>query len=162
MDDEIHSLMRWDTWGIISRASFYDHNVLPGQWYFKCKIKPDWNTRKFKELYFVRVDVQRRLYPKPLKVYSPVIQWSKVSLMLIFKSILGFQGQSIDLKNAFSQEYIPSEEPVFIGLPKYLKSDGVQCDVFLIWMKILYGQSEEILTCLKPHQEKIEAMVTPC
>ena len=29
MDDEIHSLMRRDTWEIVSRKSFADHNVLP-------------------------------------------------------------------------------------------------------------------------------------
>ena len=41
MDDEIHSLMRRDTWVIVSRMSFSDHNVLPGTWYFKCMGKPD-------------------------------------------------------------------------------------------------------------------------
>ena len=33
MDDEIQSLMRRDTWEIISRNSVADHNMLPGTWF---------------------------------------------------------------------------------------------------------------------------------
>ena len=58
--------------------------------------------------------------------YSPVVQWGTVRLMLIFQCILGFQSQSIDLKNAFSQADIPSGEPVLIELPRDFKSDGGQ------------------------------------
>ena len=35
MDDEIQSIMRRDTWYIISRKSVSDHNVLLGTWSFK-------------------------------------------------------------------------------------------------------------------------------
>ena len=35
MDDEFQSLMRRDTWDIVSRKSVADHNVLPGIWSFK-------------------------------------------------------------------------------------------------------------------------------
>ena len=35
MDGEIQSLMRRDTWEIVSRKSVADHNVLPGIWSFK-------------------------------------------------------------------------------------------------------------------------------
>ena len=41
MDDEIQSLMRRDTWEILSRKSVADHNVLPGTWSIKCKRKSD-------------------------------------------------------------------------------------------------------------------------
>ena len=37
MDDEIQSLMRRDTWDIVSRKSVAEHNVLSGTWSFKCK-----------------------------------------------------------------------------------------------------------------------------
>ena len=66
MDDEIQSLMRRDTWEIVSRKSIANHNVLPVTWSFKCKRKPDWKTRKFKARYFVRGDIQKRLSPKTL------------------------------------------------------------------------------------------------
>ena len=41
MDDEIQSLMRKDTWEIVSRKSVSDHNMLPGTWYIKFKRKSD-------------------------------------------------------------------------------------------------------------------------
>ena len=142
MDDEIKSLMIRDTWEIVLRKSVADKNVLPGIWYFKCKRKPDWTIRKFKERYCVRGDIQKLLSPKPLNSYSPVVQWATVRLMLIFQCILGLQSKIIDFTNAFSQEDIPSGEPVFIELPRYFNSDGGQHDVVLKLNKIRYVQAE--------------------
>ena len=65
-----------------------------------------------------------------------------MKLILIFQCILGFQSQSIEFTNAFAQVDIPSGEPVFIELPRDFKSDGGQCDVVLIFKKILYYQAE--------------------
>ena len=73
MDDEINSIMRRDTWGVVSSKSVDAHNMLPGTWYFKCKRKIDFTIRKFKARYCVRGDVQNRLCPEPLKLYSPVV-----------------------------------------------------------------------------------------
>ena len=137
MDDEIQSLMRRKTWDIVSRKSVADHNVLPGTWSFKCKRKPDWTIRKFKTQYCLRWDIQKRLSTKPLNSYSPVVQWATVRLMLIFQCILGLQSQSIDFKNAFAEADIPSGEPVFVELPRYLKDDGGQHDVVIKLKKSL-------------------------
>ena len=63
-------------------------------------------------------------------------------LMLILQCILGLHSQSIDLKNAFDQAYIPSGEPVVIELPRYFRSNREQCDVVLRLNKSLYGQSQ--------------------
>ena len=41
MDDEIQSLMRRDTWEIVSKKSVADHNMLPESWSLKCKRKYD-------------------------------------------------------------------------------------------------------------------------
>ena len=41
MDDEIQSIMRRDTWEIVSRKSVADHSILPGTWSLKCKRKSD-------------------------------------------------------------------------------------------------------------------------
>ena len=114
--DEIQSLMRRYTCEIVSWKSVADQNVLPGTWYFKCKRKPDWTTRKIKALYCEKGDIQKILYHKPLYSYSPVVQWATVRLMLILQYILGLQSQSIDFTNNFSQADIPSEKPVFIEL----------------------------------------------
>ena len=114
MYDEIQSLMRRDTWEIVSRKSVADNNVLPGTWYFKYKRKPDWTIRKFKTQYCVRGDIQKRFSPKPLNSYSTVVQRATVKLMLILQYILGLQIQSIDFTNTFAQVYIQSGEPFFI------------------------------------------------
>ena len=142
MDDEIQSLLRRDTWEIVSRKSVADHNVLPGTWSFKCRRKPDWKIRKFKAQYCVRGGFQKILSHKPLDLYYTVVQWATVRLMLILKFILGLQIQSIDFKNAFSQSDIPSGEAVFIELPRYFKSGGGQYDVVIIIKKSLNGQAE--------------------
>ena len=52
------------------------------------------------------------------------------------------QSQSIDFTNAFSQEDIPSGEPVFIELTRDLRSYGGQDDVVLKLEKITYGQAK--------------------
>ena len=142
MDDEIKILMRRDTWDIVSRKSFADKNLLPGTWFLKCKRKPDCTIREFKSRYCVRGDIQKRLSPKPLNSYSPVVQWATVRLMLILQYILGLHIQSIDFTNTFSHADIPSVEPVFIELPRYIKSYGVQDNIVLKLKKSLYGQAE--------------------
>ena len=54
MDDEIQSIIRRDTWEIVSMNSVDDHNVLPGTWSLKYKSNPDWKIRKLKARYCVR------------------------------------------------------------------------------------------------------------
>ena len=67
--------------------------------------------------------------------------------MLILQCIIIFLSQSIDFINFFDQADIPRGEPVFIELPRYFNSDGVQCDVFLRLKKILHGQAESVRPC---------------
>ena len=109
--------------GYFLRKSVADNNVLPGTRYFKLKRKPDCIIRKFKARYCVRGDIQKRLSPKPLNSYSPVVHWATVRLMLILQCILCFQSQSIDFKNVFSQSYIPSGDSVLIEIYRHFKSD---------------------------------------
>ena len=142
MDDEFQILMRRETCDIVSRNSVADHNVLPGTWSFKCKRKLDWIIRKFKARYCVRGDTQKILFPEPLNLYSPVVQWATVRLMLILQCILDLKSQSIDFTDAFAQVDIPSGEPVFIEILRDFKSDGGQDDVVLKLNKSLYGQAE--------------------
>ena len=47
MYDKIQSLMRRETWYIVSRKSVDYHNVLTITWSFKYKRKPDGIIRKF-------------------------------------------------------------------------------------------------------------------
>ena len=57
MDVEIQSLMRKDTWEIVSRKSVADHNMIPGTWSLKCKREYNYTFRKFKAQYSVRGDI---------------------------------------------------------------------------------------------------------
>ena len=142
MDDQIQSIMRREICEIVLRESVSDHNVLPGTWYFKYKRKHDWTIREFKARYCVRGDIQKRLSPKSLNLYYTVDHWATARLMLILQFILGLQSQSINFTNAFAQADIPSGGPVFIELPRDLKSDGVQNDVVIKLKKSMYGQAE--------------------
>ena len=142
MNDGIQSLMRRYTWDNVSSKSVAYHNVLPGMWSFKCKSKTDWTIKKFKVLYCVRGDVQKRLSPEPLISYSPVVYWDIVRLMFIFQCTIGLHSQTIGFANAFSRADIPSGEPFLIELPIYLKSDGGKRDVVLKLKKGLYGQAK--------------------
>ena len=98
--------------------------------------------RKSKAQYFVIGNVQKRLFPEPLDLYSPVVQWDTVRLMLIMQCIIVLQSQIIDFINAFAQADIPSGRSVFIELSRDFKSDGGKCDVVLRLKKILYGQDK--------------------
>ena len=79
---------------------------------------------------------------EPLNSYSQVVQWATVRLMLILQCVLGFQSRIIDFANIFSQEYIPSGRPVFIGIPSYFKSGGGQYSDFIRLKKVLYCQAK--------------------
>ena len=92
--------------------------------------------------YCVRGDIQKRLSPKPLNSYSPVVQWATVRLMSILQYILGLQSQSIDFTNAFAQADIPSGGPVFVELPRDLNIDREQHDLVIKLKKSLYGQTK--------------------
>ena len=100
------------------------------------------NDQEIQGTIFCEMDVQKRLSSEPLNLYSPVVQWVTVRLILILKCILGFQSQSIDFTNYFAQADIPSWYPIFIELHRYLKSYVGQCDVVNRLKKILYGQAE--------------------
>ena len=63
--------------------------------------------------------------------------------MFILQCIIGLRSQSIEFKNDFAQADIPSGEPVFIELPRYLKSDGGHHYVVLNLKKNLYDQAED-------------------
>ena len=78
---------------------------------------------------------------EPLNLYSPVIQWVTVSLMLILQFMLGFRSQSIDLKNAFAKADIPSGGPVLIEMSRYFNSDGGKYEGVIRLKKSLYCQA---------------------
>ena len=51
MDDDFKIIIRRDTWEVVPRNSFSDHNMLPGKSYFYFNSKPGKNISKWKALY---------------------------------------------------------------------------------------------------------------
>ena len=121
VDDEIWSLMRRSTFEVVPMKSVADKNLLPGTCYFKYKGKTDWTIRKFKAYYCMRGYIQKRHYTEHLNIYSPFNQRDTARLIFILNYIIDLQSQSIDTRNEFSQEYIPSGEPLFIELTRDIK-----------------------------------------
>ena len=130
-----------ETWEIVSRKKVSDHNVIPVTCTFKFKRKHNCTIRKFKSRYCVRGDFQKILSPEPFKLYSPVVQWATVRLMLIFQCIIVLQSQCIDFKSAFSKAGIPIRVTVSIENTRDFKSDGSQCDVVPRLNKSVYCQA---------------------
>ena len=50
--------------------------------------------------------------------------------------------RGVDFKNNFSLADVTSEEPVFIELPRNLKSDGGQYDIVPRLKKSIFGQAK--------------------
>ena len=63
------------------------------------------------------------LSTKPLNLYSPVVQWVTVRLMLILPCVLGLKSQRIYFTNNFAQAEIINGEPEFIELPRDFNID---------------------------------------
>ena len=76
-----------------------------------------------------------------MNIFTPVVQWSMVRLMLVMTCILKLKTVSIDFSNAFVQADIPKGKAVYIECPKgYEPANGK--DMVLMLNKSLYGQAE--------------------
>ena len=117
--------------------------MLPGIWSFNCNRKPDWTISKFKVKYCVRGDVQKRLSPKPLNLYSTVVQWATVRLAFIFQCILGLQSQIIDFKMPFLRQIFQ------VGIQSSLDLPGIS-GVMEDKVKFLSDQIKSCMVNPKP------------
>ena len=84
MGDEVKSLIRNDTWKVVTSKSVSGQNVLPGTFSFKYNSKHYCTIIKSKAHYCLREYVQKILSPEPLNTYSQVVQWFTMRLLLIF------------------------------------------------------------------------------
>ena len=99
IDDEIHSLMIRDTREVIPRNSVSYDNVLPGIYSSKYKKKHECTIKKSKARYCIIGCILKRLLPKYLNLYCPVVQWYTVNLILQF--ILGLRIKLLTSKMPF-------------------------------------------------------------
>ena len=65
----------------------------------------------------VHGDLQQKYNLAESDVYSPVVNWSTIRLMLVLTQQLGLSTVHLDFSNAFAQADIPEGTEVFIEPP---------------------------------------------
>ena len=136
MDSEINGLVKRDTWTLVPRGN---KKTIPGTWAFQIKRKPDGSLNKFKSRFCVRGDLQQKLNLASADVYSPVINWSTIRLMLVLTQQLGLSTVHLDFSNAFAQTDLPDGQDIYLEPPPRYATQG---DYVLKLNKSLYGQVE--------------------
>ena len=92
--------------------------VLPSTWALKCKRFPDGLVRKLKARFCVRGDKQiDGVNFDGEEIYSPVVNWNTVRLILIMSVILDLKTKQVDYTAAFVHAPIGKLE-VYVEMPK--------------------------------------------
>ena len=87
---EKNTLESMNVWDEVNREDWM--NVIPSTWAFKCKRYPDGSIRKLKGRFCVRGDKQiDGIDYDSNEIFSPVVKWNTVRLMLIMSIILGLE-----------------------------------------------------------------------
>ena len=106
MDVEIQELIKIGTWELVSRqeALASGRKIVKSTWAFRLKRLPDGTPKKYKARFCVRGDTQVAVEDYDADgIYSPVVQWSSVRLMLILSIVHGLHTRQVDAVNAFAQ-----------------------------------------------------------
>src|SRR5210317_1014932 len=115
-EKEIKTLEKMEVWEVVPRLKTM--NVLPSTWAFKCKRYPDGNVRKLKGRFCVRGDRQKDgIDFDSEEIFSPVVSWQTVCLLLILSLILGLETQQVDYTAAFTHAPI-GDKDVFCEMPR--------------------------------------------
>ena len=107
--------------------------VVPAQWVFRLKRKPDGSVSKFKGRIVLRGDLMKDIYDKT----SPVVAFSTVRLFLAMSLFLNWYTCSVDFANAFIQATRPDE--VYMQIPRGFRSKPGYC---LKLVKNIYGAAD--------------------
>ena len=75
-------------------------NILDSTWAFRKKKYPDGSLKKYKARFCVRGD-QQIDGVDVFEIYSLVVSWITVGLLMILSIIIGLSTQQIDYTNAF-------------------------------------------------------------
>ena len=147
---EVKTLEDMDVWDVIPRTS--DMNVLPSTWAFKCKRFPDGSVRKLKGRFCVRGDRQKDgIDYDSSEIYSPVVSWNTVRLLLILSVVLGLQTKQVDYTAAFVHAPI-GDLDVFCEMPRGFSEPG--CVLKL--KKSLYGLRQAPINFFNHIKGKLE------
>ena len=139
MKTEIDELEAHKTWDVIPKSNVpQGANILPGTWAFRIKRFPDGRLRKFKARWCARGDKEIKGIDYD-DVYSPVVSWSTVRLILTLATRLGWKSRQIDFSNAFVQATL--DKDVYMHLPACFEPDSgaERGEVVLKLNKSIYG-----------------------
>ena len=131
---EVEKLVQQQTWMTIPRTPTM--NVLKGTWVFKLKRLPDGTPLKFKARFCARGDLQQEGVDYFETYDAPVVQWSKICLLLSTVLTEGWATRQVDYTNAFAQAEF--KEEVFLEFPR-LFGPKSGSNVVLKLLKSLYG-----------------------
>ncbi|CAJ1967493.1 unnamed protein product [Cylindrotheca closterium] len=119
---EIETLQQMEVWKVVPRLQ--SMNVLPSTWAFKCKRYPDGKVRKLKGRFCVRGDRQKDgIDYDSNEIFSPVVSWQTVRLLLILSLVLGLETKQVDYTAAFTHAPIGDKE-VFCEMPRGFAEEG--------------------------------------
>ena len=140
---EIKELEDHGCWKEVPLSEAEGHKIVPSQWVFRLKRRPDGSVSKYKGRIVLRGDLMEDIYD----VTSPVVAFSTVRLFLIMALHLGWYTCSVDFSNAFIQAKRPDK--VFMHMPRGFKGkDGHilqlirnvygACDGPKLWAELLF------------------------
>jgi len=147
---EIEILEKMEVWEVVPRLA--QMNVLPGTWTFKCKRYPDGSVRKLKGRYCCRGDRQKDGVDfDSSEIYSPVVSWQTVRLLLILSIVLGLETKQVDYTAAFTHAPIGDKE-VYCAMPRGFSKKGH----VLKLKKSLYGLKQSPINFFNFIKGKLE------
>jgi hypothetical protein len=162
---EYDTLNSMGVWEIVTRQPWM--NVLPCIWALKRKLYPDGSIKKLKARLCCRGDRQRSGVDYHDDIFSPVVSWSTVRLLLILSLVMNLATLQIDFTAAFVQADIdkppnfdrmsPAEQKrqgVFMEMPRGFTRPG---KVFKL-RKSLYGLKQAPMIWFKHLKSKLESI----
>lgn len=144
---EINTLRDMKVWDVVDREEWM--SVLPSTWAFRRKTFPDGTTKKLKGRFCVRGDREvAGVHYDPTRIFSPVVSWTTVRLMLLLSAQLELATRQVDYVAAFVHSPVPLPENyddlspdeqkqsrIYVDMPRGFKEHGK----VLRLNKALYG-----------------------
>ena len=154
---EIETLQEMEAWDLVDREDWM--NVLPSTWAFKCKRRPDGLVQKLKARFCVRGDRQiDGVDFDSDEIYSPVVSWSTVRLLLILSCILQLKTKQVDYTAAFLHAPIEDDSHVYVEQPRGFQEPGK----VLKLNRCLYGLKQSPRNFYKHLRGKLEETGFQC
>jgi hypothetical protein len=123
MEKELEQLQSMNCWEVVPREKAIKEGkrILATTWAFRRKRYPCGQINKLKARFCVRGDLQQKGIDYD-DVYSPVVAWTTIRILLVITILEGLATKQIDFTLAFV--HAPIESGVYIEMPKGYELDG--------------------------------------